>query len=157
MNLLNKNYKPTNSENIRIKGDEFWYFDIESKDFFLKTTLDWFDLKTDAYVIEVSGKRISIPTNYYMIIGDYDGGLDSIAPFEIIGRQFDLFIYNTTLEANSWSFEPLKIVGYEKNVNFTLPNIKHLISISISDTKAIFVSEKDMYNKIKTLSFTDII
>lgn len=157
MNLLNKNYNLESSEDIRHKNEGFWYFDIDKKDFFLRPAQNWFDLKSDAYTIKIWDHTIKIPTNYYLIIGDYDAGLDAITPYEVVGRQFEVFMYKTSLEADSWTFEPFKIVGYEKNYNFTLPDIKHLISVGVSDTKAIFISEKDQYNKLKNLSFSDII
>ena len=135
----------------------FWIYDFKQHDFFLKTCLLWHNIKSDAYIIEIGKGVLSIPFNYFMMIGDYDGGLDFISPDEIVGREFEAFTFSKDFSEASWELTKLKIIGYEENQNFVLPFIKYPFPVSINDTKAILVSNNDLYNKIKETSFGDIL
>lgn len=156
MKLLNQNYQILEPRQIT-ENTAFWTFNLTKKDFFLKTTTKWYDFRTDAYHLEIAGNTIKVPNNYYILIGDYDVGLDTIKPEEIVGREFEAFVFNNDFEENSWTLESIKIVGYEENTSFIIPNVRFPIPIAISPRKCIIVSQKEMYNRIKYMTFPDIV
>jgi hypothetical protein len=157
MNLIDENSKVVDKNDKGNSENLFWVYDLNETDFFLKKTDKWINLSTDSYVINIKGNEIEIPVNYYIIIGDYDGGLDTIRLSEIVGRPFDAFVLDTSLKKGSWSLENISIVGYKQNSNFIIPSIRALYLISISDKKCIIISEKEIYNKLKHLSFSDFL
>lgn len=135
----------------------FWIYDFKQHDFFLKNCLLWHNIRSDAYIIEIGRGILTIPFNYFMMIGDYDGGLDFISPEEVVGREFQAFTFSMNFSESSWDLTRLKIVGYEEDQNFVLPFIKYPFPVSIGNNSAVLVSNSDLYNKLKETSFNDIL
>jgi len=156
MKFIDNNYKEIYLSDIT-NDTLYWTYNINEKDFFLKSSKDWYELKSDAYILNIGGAIINIPANFYIIIGDYDGGLDTITPVEIVGREFEAFSFSSNLEVDSWQLEPIHVVGYKESVEFIIPEFKTPIPILTSAKRAILVSEKEVWNKIKHITFSDII
>jgi len=156
MHFLNEEYKPI--QDI-VAADEklFWIYDVDKKDFFLRKYHTWYNLRSETYLLEVRGGVFRIPANFFIVIGDYDGGLDTIPPHEIVGRDFDVMTFSTNLTEESWSLDRVRVVGYEEESEFQIPFTKHPLPIVIDSNKAILVSQHDIFNKIKRLDFADII
>ena len=114
-------------------------------------------MRTETYLLEVNGAVFRMPANFFLIIGDYDGGLDTIPPYEIIGRDFDVMTFSQELTEDSWSLDRVKVVGYEEDCEFQIPFTKHPLPIAIDAHRAILVSQHDVFNKLKRLDFGDII
>lgn len=150
-------YIGSDFKNLDSIDKSFWIYNIDKRDFFLIETDNWYEFKTDSYLVSIGMSIMHIPINYYIIIGDYDGGLDTITPAEIVGREFEAFVFNNDFENDSWVLEPIKIIGYEENSNFIIPETKFPYPVLISDKKAVLISEKEVYNKLKHLMFIDIV
>ena len=157
MKLINESYGEIESLEDNTITNLFWHYDISKKDFFIMTCKVWYNITSDVYLIKIGNHTIRVPYNYYILIGDYDGGLDCITPEEIVGRDFQAFTFSNTLEDESWTLDEIKIVGYEEDVTFVSPFIKGLYPILISDNRAIMISSTDMYQKIKDFTFSDIL
>ena len=157
MKLIDENYNEITTMSDTRVANLFWHYDIEHKDFFIRTCPVWYNITSDAYKVKIGKDIISIPYNYYILIGDFDGGLDCISPDEIIGREFQAFTFANNLEDESWILEDIKIVGYEEDVVFVTPFVKGFFPILTSDKRAILVSSTDMYMKIKDMTFSDIL
>jgi hypothetical protein len=160
MKLINEKYKSIINEDYVDKNEipMFWVYDPDKADFFIKTCLLWQNIKTDTYKIKIGKDVISIPYNYHIIIGDYDGGLDCISPEEIVGRKFQAFTFSNDIDENSWILDDLRIVGVEQDIDFLVPFVKGIFPILLSDKRAILVSSiGDCYNKIKNISVADLI
>lgn len=157
MNLLDENYNP-----LKINVDEgvtsnhIWYYSTTFKDFFLSDIFQWSNIKSNGYVIEIDGAQAVVPEHFFIAVGDYDIGLDSIQFAEILGREFEAFTVMRDFTEGSHLNKPMKIVGYEENYNFYYPFFDHMFPIAIGDL-AVVVSAKDMYNRIKRLSFSDFV
>jgi len=157
MMLINDNYKKIKNLNECRETQMFWLFDLDEKDFFLKTVQTWYSLKSDAYVLSIGKYELEIPTNYYLLIGDYDAGLDCIPPDEIVGRDFQAFVFSNDFEQDSWELMDIKRKGYKHDREFELPFTKKPFPVMIDDNKAVLISSTDMYSKIKNLGFSDFI
>lgn len=158
MKLINQYYEAITEEQVlNEKETMFWEYNINETDFFLKSSLKWYNLKTDVYVLKILEELIYVPANYYIIIGDYDKGLDTIKPLEIVGREFSVLTFSAQLKSNSWELHDLEPVGYEEDYNFVLPDVKAPFPIIVTEKKAILISEKDVYNRLKYLTFSDIL
>lgn len=156
MKLLDVNYEPF--ENV--EGDieqMFWVYDTKQKDFMLRDCNVWFNVKTDAYLMRIGNHELLIPETYNIIIGDVEVGIDVITPAEIVGRDFDVMVINNELEAESWSLEPISVIGFESNADVIFPYTKLPVPVSISDNKVIMISSDDCYSKIKNLDFADFV
>jgi hypothetical protein len=156
-NYIHDNYELISDVTNESEGQRIWVYDIDERDFFFREVNNWFDLKADAYVLQIEDATFYVPLSYYILIGDYDVGLDVITPAEIVGRKFEAFVFNKNLEPDSWALDDIRVVGYDNNHSFILPDIKGLVPVAISNKKAIMICEKDVYNKLKNLSFADII
>ena len=139
-----------------VKSKHIWYYNTEFKDFFLSDIFVWSSIKANGYVIEVEGKQAIIPEHYFVAVGDYDVGFDSIQMAEIMGREFDVFTTSINFEEDSWLLKPMRIVGYEEDYEFYYPFFDHIFPVAIGDL-AIVVSNKDMYNRLKRLKFDDFV
>jgi len=156
MHLIDENYgKIEEFENN--KNKLFWTFDIEQCDFFLKSCLLWQNITSDAYTLQIGNGTVTLPYNYYIVIGDYDSGFDCITPEEIMGREFDVFTFANDLHEGSHMLEPLQVTGYNEDIVFILPFVKSVFPIMISNTRAMFIINKDSYNKFKELSISEIL
>lgn len=156
MNLIDENYnRITLFDNNKDKL--FWTFEIEPCDFFLKTCMFWQNVTSDAYTLTIGEGTVTLPYNYYIVIGDYDSGFDCVTPEEIMGRDFDVFTFSNDLAEGTHELTPLHVVGYEEDVVFILPFTKSVFPIMISDTRAMFIINKDSYNKFKELSISEVL
>lgn len=157
MNLINEKMNA-----LYINKDEgcasnhIWYYSTEHKDFFLSDIFTWSSIKSNGYVIEVDGKQSVVPEHFFVALGDYDIGLDSMQFAEIMGREFEVFTFNRQLDEDSWLLKPMRIVGYEEDYLFYYPYFDHMFPIVVGQL-AILVSSKDMYNRVKRLSFGDFV
>lgn len=156
MKLLNVNYEPFENDEGDI-DQMFWVYDTNMKDFMLRDCNVWFNVKSDAYLIDIDGCKIAIPETYSLIIGDIDAGIDVITPAEIVGREFDVLTINNTLEEGSWMLSPMTVIGFEPDVDIVFPYTKFPVPVAISDTKVVLISSDDCYNKVKKLDFADFV
>lgn len=154
MKFINEYNKPIDDI---MKSNHYWTYNIEDKDFYLNTPVFYNDLNTDAYVIEIGNNKVTIPSNFFVVIADFDGRLDNITPDEIIGREFQAFIFNTLLDYDSWRLEDMNVIDYIEDYEFVLPNISTPFPVAISDEHAIMLSERDIYSKLKKMTFSDIL
>lgn len=146
--LINENYKKVD-DTLSNEHKYFWIYDCEQRDFFLQTSIMWFSLKTDCYILSVGGKEVIVPFNFPIMIGDYDAGLDTIKAEEIVGRPFDVVVLDNTLDHTSLELLPVEVIGYKQSVDFLLPQSKHPFPVLISDSRAILIGQQDYYQKIK--------
>jgi len=156
MHLLDENYKRIETFDNN-KAKLFWTFDMDACDFFLKSCLLWQNITSDAYTLSVGKGSVTIPYNYYIVIGDYDSGFDCITPEEIMGRDFDAYTFSNELTEGSHMLEPIHVTKYEEDVNFVLPFVKSVFPVVISDKRAMFIVNKDSYNRFKDISISDIV
>lgn len=159
MNLINEKYEGIIKSDYsnRNKNQMFWVYNPIEEDFFLKTCLIWQNIKTDTYEVKIGDDVISLPFNYYIIIGDYDSGLDCICPEEITGRNFQAFTFSNNIDENSWILKDIKIVGVKEDIDFVIPFVKGIFPVLLSDKRAVLVASSDCYNKIKDISMADLI
>lgn len=156
MKLLDHNYEPFENE----KGDinkMFWLYDTKQLDFMLRDCNVWFNVKSDCYIININGQNIYVPESYNIVIGDVDVGVDTISPTEIVGRDFDALTFTNKLDAGSWSLDPIKVVGFEENVDIIFPYTKLPVPVFTSEDRVMLISSDDCYSKIKDLEFSDFI
>ena len=156
MHLLDENYKRIETFDNN-KAKLFWTFDVDACDFFLKSCLLWQNVTSDAYTLSVGKGSITIPYNYYLVIGDYDSGFDCITPEEIMGRSFEAYTFANNLAEGTHELEHIEITGYNEDVNFVLPFVKSIFPVVVSDKRSMFVINKDSYNKFKELSISEIL
>ena len=156
MHLIDESYKKIETFD-NTKAKLFWTFDTEVSDFFLKSCLLWQNVTSDAYTISVGKGSVSLPYNYYIVIGDYDSGFDCITPEEIMGREFDAYTFSSEMNEGSNMLEPIHVTGYEEDVVFVLPFVKSVFPIMISEDRAMFIINKDSYNKFKDLSISEVL
>ena len=157
MNLINEIYQPLYiNKDAGVSSNHIWYYSTEAKDFFLSDIFTWSNITSNGYIIEIEGHRAVVPEHFFVAVGDYDIGMDSLQFAEILGREFDVYTMKSDLEEDSWLMKPMKIVGYEEDYLFYYPFFDHMFPIIIGDL-AIMVSSKDMYNRIKRLSFSDFV
>ena len=157
MNLIDENYNGLNiKKDEGVASNHIWYYSTEHKDFFLSDIFTWSNIKSNGYVIEIEGKQTVVPEHFFLAVGDYDIGLDCLQFAEIMGREYTAFTFNRTLEEDSWLLKPMRVVGYEENHSFYYPYFDHMFPIVVGDL-AILVSSKDMYNRVKRLSFGDFV
>jgi len=158
MKFLNEMHEPI----ADIKGSAsklFWVYEPEEgrRDFFLKRYHTWYCLKGETYLVEIDKHVVPVPANFFMVIGDYDGGFDVVTPSEIVGREFEVLTFHPSLEEDSWGLRPVRIVGYEEEHETLIPFTKKPLPVSVSQDLAIMVSQTDIYYKIKNLDFGDIV
>lgn len=154
MDLLNDNYS---RHELGEDDTYFWSFDLDKEDFFLKQSDIWYNMQSSGYKVRVLGSEIIIPSNFYIIIGDIEGGLDCITPDEITGRQFEAFTFRSNLDAGAWSLEPIEICGYVDDHKFAFPVVNNPVPVLANPSHCLLVSGTDVYNKLKNLSLADII
>jgi len=156
MRLINEVYKPiddlTNSY-----SHLFWLYLPDRVDFFLRRYDTWYNLHTETYILRIDGHDIRVPANFFMVIGDYDAGLDTITPDDICGREFEVLTFNLDMEPDSWLLKKVTVVGHEDESLFQLPFTKNAYPVAYSDERAILISSVEIYGKIKNLTFSDII
>lgn len=156
MYVIDQEYNPI--KNIPQAGDDryFWIYDAEQRDFFLHRSYAWFSLRCDAYVLQIGKDHVNIPTGYHIVIGDIDGGLDSVTPDEIVGRDFDVLTFSRTLDEGSWELKPITVTGYVKNHTFVYPNMNSPFPVVVGERHAMLLSSTDLYKKVGNLGFADI-
>lgn len=162
MKLIDENY-----EAFSCMGDctdellnkNFWEYSVKEQDFFLKSQPIWTGANLPAYRVRIGKNTTILPESYYVTIGDYDGGIDFIKMEEVVGREFEVIVFNKTLDADSWILEPLTIEGYEDNIQVNIPykNTKNPLPVALGNRYAILVSNVDLYSKMGSFSFADII
>ena len=155
MNLINEKY-----EKIENMGSKYYfYYDFKEQDFFISKEIAWYELCTDVYTLKIGNNTVDVPFNYNIVIGDFDGGLDIIKPTEILGRDFEAFVFNRTLEEGSWRLEEMKVVGMKEDVKLIYPiNTKGgAYPICLGENKSIIISHVDVYTHLKRMDFSDII
>lgn len=158
MHLIDEYYQKIEvSDNKNNKDKMFWTFDVDANDFFLKSCLYWQSVISDAYTLSIGTGTLTLPYNYYIVIGDYDSGFDCITPEEIMGREFDVYTFSNDMSEGSNMLEPVSVIGYEEDVSFVLPFVKSIFPVMISDKRSMFIINKDSYNSFKTLSISDIL
>lgn len=156
MKFIDENYKPI----VSLKDHSsrlVWIFDSDKSDFYLKQYVAIYHLSTPTYHIKIAGVEVHIPANYNILVGDYDVGLDTISPNEIIGRGFDALTFSPKLISQSTSLSKIEIVGYTEEEHFLIPFTKNPTPIFISDRLSILVGSQEYYNKIKDLTFDEIL
>lgn len=157
MNFLDIDYNPVTYEDISGLSEKYiWYYSTEFKDFYVSNIFPWVNPKSLGYVIEVEGHTTVVPEHFFAVVCDYDIGLDSIQFAEIIGREFDVFTMDRNLEEDSWLAKPMKVVGIEEDYSFYYPLSSNMFPIVIGE-RVIVVASKDMYNKVRRLSFSDFV
>lgn len=134
----------------------FFYYCPERTDFFVTASNFWQSMTCNAYVVEFDGQRTYIPEHYNILIGDYDNGLDTIKMIETSGRDFDVFSFTHELDEHRWPLIPLKVVGYEEDVEFEIPAVSKPFPIQVSENRCIIVSRTDLYSDVKNKGFGDI-
>lgn len=157
MYLLDENHNSIKNLDSYIENQYFWIYNFKDTDFYLKNCTLWQNLKSDAYTLQIGKESITLPFNYYIMIGDYDIGLDFITPEEIVGREFDAFVFSNTFDPQSWELVSMKITGYEHDMSFRVPYVKQPFPVALGERTSILVSNSDMYNKIKDLGFTNVV
>lgn len=156
MYLIDENYTKIETFDDT-KSKLFWTFDTEVSDFFLKSCLLWQNVTSDAYTISVGKGVVTLPYNYYIVIADYDSGFDCITPEEIMGRDFDAYTFSNDMAEGTNLLEPIGVTGYDEDVVFVLPFVKSIFPVMISDSRAMFIINKDSYNKFKDLSISEVL
>ncbi len=157
MNLIGEDYKPLYINKADgVTSKHVWYYSTEFKDFFLSDIFLWSTIRANGYILEIEGAKTILPEHYYIAVGDYDVGFDSIQLAEVVGRDFEAFTVSRDIEADSFLLKPMRIVGYEEDYEFYYPLFDHMFPVAIGEL-AIVISQKDMYNRLKRLGFSDFV
>lgn len=162
MQLLNEHYQPiTNQEDINIANNHFWEYryspKVECRGFYLIHKTTWNEICGGSYLIQIGREVIEIPVNFHILIADWDGGLDCLKVDEICGRHFEAFTVSNTLESESWILKDLRVIGFNEESRIAYPNTRKPVAVSAGEGRAIVVSPVDIYNKISSYSFRDIV
>jgi len=157
MYLIDKNF-----DKIEFEKDlfvDFWNFDFSQEAFMLEKSVSHWEMDTDTCDIQVGNHIVTLPVNFFIVIGDYETGLDCIKPEEIVGREFDVLTIGSKMERESWELEPMKVVGFTHQDKVLIPHHKKkcMYPVYLSDKKFILVAVKDIFHSIKTYGFNDII
>lgn len=155
MRLIGEEYKPI-PEDEYVVNHHFWVFDVSERDFFLKYKPHWQSIRTVGFELEVEGGTTVIPANFYILIGDVEGRLDWLKVDEAISREFEAFVITPDFQKDTWQILPLKIINAEKR-EFRFPYIKNPVPVYIENNKSIMVSQVDLYNKMSSFNFVDIV
>lgn len=155
MFVIDENYKPV--ETIETDSTMYWAWILDKRDFFLRPIDVWQRIVSEAYQLQIGKHTVWIPSNWYLLIGDFDSGLDTIKIDEICYRDFDAFVMHTKFLSGSGVLEPIKILNYDHEKEFIVPFTDTPLPIAISKEKAIIVSNKDLYFKINDMTPHDII
>ena len=166
MILINEKYKGIKKFNDDHHAQLFWSYDfvksddpreVKHLDFFLKTCLLWQNITSDAYKLKIGDSFVWMPYNYHLLLGDFDSGLDCISPEEILNRPFQAITFPNTLDEHNIILKDIKVVGYESEKNFVVPFEKGIFPILAGKDRAVLVSSKDFYNKIKNTTLSGLL
>ena len=156
MNLINEHYEPlVITSDAGLASRHIFYYSTEQKDFFCSSMFVWSAIRNSGYIVEIEGKTAIVPEHFFVVVGDYEVGLDSIQFAEIMGREFDVYTMNKAMDGDSALLRPMKIVGYVKSHVFYYPLFDYMFPIAVGDL-AIVVSTKDMYNRLKRMTVYDL-
>lgn len=159
MHLIDENFQPI----LRPKQDKtypdclYWEYNPNKKKFVLTRQDQWTMIHSDAYTISIGKYTLDLPVNHYLTIGDFDGGIDFIRIDEVIGRDFQVFVFTTELEDDIWMLQDLKVKQLKKDIRVAYPQTKRPVAVHLGDNKAVLVSNIDQYSKMGDLSFGDIV
>lgn len=118
----------------------------DKRDYFLNFRMMWNQVSGDVYHFNVSqGKSVSIPSGFYLLIGDVYGELDWILIDELIGRPIETALLSEDL--NAWSLRILEFESVSQEQIYW-PQTKNIIPMC-RQGNVILVSDKDQYNKTK--------
>jgi hypothetical protein len=167
MILINERYKGIRKFNTdEHRAQLFWSYDFikdgdpkDSKnlDFFLRQCLLWQNITSDAYKIRIGDASVWLPFNYHLLLGDFDSGLDCISPQEILNRPFQAITFSNTLDESTIILKDIKVIGYEEERTFIVPFEKGIFPILAGNDRAVLVSSKDFYNKIKNTTLSGLL
>lgn len=161
MHLLDHDFAPIARPDIGKTYSDypFWEYNAQKRSFILTRIDTWSMIQSPAYIIGIGKYKITLPANHYLLIGDIDAGIDFIKMDEMLSREFDVFVFNSDMEPDSWTLQPLKILDYKQEVQVPYPQTKKPVAVSLSETdkRAIMVATVDPYSKMRELSFGDII
>ena len=152
---IDENYNKIDNLNDVLQLDQinFWTFNVDKKDFFLLNSNNWLNIRSESYKISISGNESYIPADYFVIIGDYDKGLDLISPKELVGREFEAVCFDSILGRVKLS--NFNITGYNESVRFSFPVFgNNLLPVKIGN-KIILLSNKNIYTRLKKLTLSD--
>ena len=122
-------------------------------DFFLSNTTKWINMKSEAFKISINGRECFIPADYFIIIGDFDLGIDLVSPKELVGREFEAISYDNVL--NGFKLSEFSICGYDEEVRFSFPVIgNHILPVRVGKN-IILLANKNIYTRLKKLSLSD--
>lgn len=155
MNLINENYDPIPNSDDAI-NHHFWEYDVKDKDFYLKYKPSWQSIRTMGFEIMVDKGSTFIPSNFFVMIADVTGGLDWIKVDEIVTRPFEALVLTSDFQQDTWQILPINVVNVE-TMEFAFPYSKNAIPIDIGYNKAIMTSQIDLYSKMSSYGFTDIV
>lgn len=157
--LINENYEPLYNTEDNIE-EYFWLYDFQQQDYFLTKRSSWYSQKTNVFKLLIDNRHIvKIPETFYILIAEVEQSrIDWIQVDEIISREFEVFTIPATLDTNTWQILSFHIIGHEEDYHYYYPYIKNPVTpIHIGNNKAILVSNKNLYYKMKKFSFTEII
>jgi len=152
LNFINEYYG-----NVKKGGDCFWIFDIQKDDFFLKSKQANKKLTASSYQITIEDSSIWIPYNFFIMIGDYDKGLDCVIPDEIMGRKFNAIVLSNTLDESTYQIKEMKVTDYRHTMIYDMPFVNTVFPVMLSDSSVIMISQNDMYNKLKNMTIGKLI
>lgn len=160
MYLLNERYEPITAidqNTLNVGEHYYWEYDFNMSDFYLTTSLAWYNLKQPTYQLKIGNALLELPEDFFFLIGDVGVGLDSLKPEEMVGRGFDAFVFDRKIKTNSWSLQEVNVIGYKEESELVFPRTKNPVVVGVGDRYAMLVSEINMYTKIKNKGFNDIV
>lgn len=118
----------------------------EKSDYFLNFRMMWHQVNGEVFNFTISqGKQVSIPSGFYVMIGDVYGEIDWILVDELIGRPIEIVILSEDLKA--WSLRVLEFDSVNQKTLYW-PQTNNVIPLC-NNENVILVSNKDQYHKTK--------
>jgi hypothetical protein len=144
MNILTLDNKPLDLNHLPDEIDEDIRFavldnsDPKEPDFFFMPLIFLESFSSPAIVLEINGKEIMMPIDWYMAVGCSESGndLEVLQLTSIADRGFEAFLFNplTSFKAD---FGDIKVTNFYNEVKWFFPKVKNgqLISVPIEDKK----------------------
>ena len=110
--------------------------DPKNPDFFFIPLIFLESFTAPAMVLEIGGKEVMMPVDWYLAVGDAEAGPDlEVLPLTSINdRGFDAFLYNP-LSSFKPEYGSIKITQFYNDVKWYFPKTKNgqLLSVPITD------------------------
>lgn len=162
MKLVGENYNTIDTtkaltKELNVTGLHYWEYNFKMQDFHLVRRTKWNVIKGPTYILKIGNHHLEVPATHFIMLGDFDGGIDYIRVNEITNREFEVFSFSSKLEPDSWVLADMRVVGYKEESKIVFPETTNGVVVQIGGGMAVILSTIDLYNKSQGLSFSDFV